>query len=186
MPNWCENELAVKGSKEEVEKLVAYLKGRNGAVDFDKVIPYPEKYKQRDKEFPGYFFPKETNKSKRQREKLLKRFEAKWGSTKDGFNSGGYEWCISHWGTKWNACAIAAPEGIQEIDGGKHHEWVVDFDTAWSPPVPVIAKLIEDFPKLSFVLRYWEGSNAFRGRLSGKGGKVRTNSIYEYKGNRGG
>jgi len=69
------------------------------------------------------------------------------------------------WGTKWNACNVSvATEGT----GILHYH----FDTAWSPPEPVISKMIEMFPELSFGLVYGEGGCDFSGILDGEDGQV--------------
>lgn len=36
MPNWCENELTIRGKG--ADKVVAFLKGKEGALDFNKVV----------------------------------------------------------------------------------------------------------------------------------------------------
>lgn len=46
-----------------------------------------------------------------------------------------YDWNIAHWGTKWNAYEAKA------VDGG------IEFETAWSAPHPIIAKLSDNFPE---------------------------------------
>ena len=45
-----------------------------------------------------------------------------------------YDWSSEHWGTKWNAYDVAEGEGE------------VRFDTAWSPPHPIISRLAMQFP----------------------------------------
>lgn len=49
-----------------------------------------------------------------------------------------YEWCIDHWGTKWNACECSIGENYLE------------FETAWSAPFPVVMELSKRFPELTF------------------------------------
>lgn len=49
-----------------------------------------------------------------------------------------YEWCTEHWGTKWNACECTIGDNYLE------------FETAWSAPVPVIKELSRRFPGLIF------------------------------------
>jgi hypothetical protein len=60
-----------------------------------------------------------------------------------------YDWCCTNWGTKWNAC---------HSEGFEIHEsatmTIYNFDTAWSPPVPVIHALAVAYPKLRFRLEY--------------------------------
>jgi hypothetical protein len=64
-----------------------------------------------------------------------------------------YEWSCAYWGTKWNSyCA-----GIDESDNGllRFH-----FETAWSFPTPIFAKLATMFPTLRFECAcYDEGGN---------------------------
>ena len=53
-----------------------------------------------------------------------------------------YDWCNNHWGTKWD---IKGDVGINDID---NETCTLVFNTAWSPPQPIIYKLQEMFPKL--------------------------------------
>jgi len=53
-----------------------------------------------------------------------------------------YYWRIENWGTKWPAEKGSLLQG----------ENILSFETAWSAPIPVIAKLSEKFPKVSFFL----------------------------------
>lgn len=143
MPSHCENDLYIDGPAEDVEKLLEFM-GVNETppeFDFGKIIPYPEEYEKKDKE----------------REELgYKGFAEKYGpKAQDGFNSGGYEWCINHWGTKWGAYQV------EKIKGG------ITFQTAWSPPNPnVIGGLHELFPKCSLHLEYFESGSGFCGGYS--------------------
>lgn len=51
-----------------------------------------------------------------------------------------YDWSIANWGTKWNAYG-------QSIEQGFDGEAILTFDTAWSPPIPVIEALRKKYPK---------------------------------------
>lgn len=53
-----------------------------------------------------------------------------------------YEWSLTNWGTKWNACDAAC---FEDKDG----EVVYDFNTAWSAPTPIIDELAEKYPNLT-------------------------------------
>jgi len=74
-----------------------------------------------------------------------------------------YEWCNEHWGTKWNAYSCRA---IEHKDGVS----VVTFETAWSPPTPVLRELAKRWPGLIFdVTSYDEGDNfACVGQFNGR------------------
>lgn len=45
-----------------------------------------------------------------------------------------YWWCVSNWGTKWDACNMS----WSQLDD---HTLEFDFDTAWSPPLGVYEEL---------------------------------------------
>lgn len=47
-----------------------------------------------------------------------------------------YHWCINNWGTKWNAYECDVKEDV------------VEFETAWSCPEPIIKKLAEMYPDI--------------------------------------
>ena len=93
MPNWCMNELIITGDQASLDNLATFVKGEHDEqnLDFDKVIPYPENYKQMDAEMPAWNDP--------DKEAKMLAYKEKWGSEKDGFNSGGYGWCCENWGT---------------------------------------------------------------------------------------
>lgn len=59
-----------------------------------------------------------------------------------------YAWSIVNWGTKWNAYHYR-----EESDEARY-EFV--FDTAWSPPEPVLDKLVEKFPNLTFNIDWFD------------------------------
>ena len=52
-----------------------------------------------------------------------------------------YSWAIDHWGTKWGAYSFAV-----EAD----EPLTIRFDTAWSFPTPIFAKLVDQYPTLRF------------------------------------
>ena len=79
-----------------------------------------------------------------------------------------YEWCTANWDTKWNALnseitkssnkpKITAlhgdPEAILLLCGTKNATQIL-FDTAWSEPAKVIAKLASMYPNIRFVHGY--------------------------------
>jgi hypothetical protein len=62
----------------------------------------------------------------------------------------------------------------------------LEFDTAWSPPIPVIAKLASMFPDHTFELKYFEGGMGFSGHARWSEGDEEFHHQYEYSGPRGG
>lgn len=100
-------------------------------------------------------------------------------SISDGFNAGGYDWCIQHWGTKWNVGdTVQLRRFARSV--------LFTFDTAWSPPTPIVFALSERFPGFRFSLRYWEGGVGFQGHVVCKDGEVLDEDQREYRGRRGG
>jgi hypothetical protein len=64
-----------------------------------------------------------------------------------------YSWSVNTWGTKWNTY-----DGYSKRTSDNEVQY--KFDTAWSPPLPVIDVLAKKFPELSFKLQYIdEGDN---------------------------
>lgn len=94
----------------------------------------------------------------------------------------GYHWCIDNWGTKWEIGDNGLGEDVQVFP----RKLCIDFDTAWSPPEPIIHKLSELYSGLTFSLRYWEGGGCFKGHLKIKGGIELVNKQEDYHGHKGG
>ena len=67
------------------------------------------------------------------------------------------------------------------------HSLFYSFSTAWSPCNPVIEKMGEMFPSLTFNYKYYERGMGFAGQLVMKGGKIKTETSQDnYLGGRGG
>lgn len=62
----------------------------------------------------------------------------------------------------------------------------IHFDTAWSPPSPLIPIMSVRFPDLRFDLRFYECGVGFQGRLCYHAGFIETESVEDYEGDRGG
>lgn len=80
-------------------------------------------------------------------------------------HKGWYDWSSANWGTKWNAySSVTDPEG--EADSCR-----IKFDTAWSPPRPVLIELAKREPALTFdYVAFDEGWN-FYATGTGHGGR---------------
>jgi len=53
-----------------------------------------------------------------------------------------YQWSIDNWGTKWNSYDVSIHRSPSTLE--------IVFNTAWSFPLPVFAKMQEMFPDLAF------------------------------------
>lgn len=78
-----------------------------------------------------------------------------------------YEWCMKHWGTKWNASSTRfKPKEIH-------------FDTAWNPPLEAMIELSRIHPKMPMALLYAdEQTGAQTGLILLKAGRIEKKKTY--------
>ena len=88
-------------------------------------------------------------------------------------------------GHEWPASRVEVEGPVTGYDE-KTLEVVFHFDTAWSPPMPVIKRAAELFPALRFELHYFECGCCFNGLFCCSRGEVESNECDEYFGDRGG
>lgn len=145
MPNHCHNDLYVHGAPDDVAALLALIGADQTPprFEFGAVIPYPAEWAALDNDMEELGYA---------------GFRDKHGpDAKDGFNSGGYEWRIQEWGTKW--CAY-------EVTRRDYLGVCVTFQTAWSPPKKVVEALHKLHPKCSLHLEFFERGGAYTGGFS--------------------
>ena len=159
MPNHCETDMYIRGSDEDVTAFAKWLEEIEGMEICRALIPYPEPYKTMDEEVRAFsFFGGEQDKEKRQAAEYA--YKTKYGHTKDGYNSGGYDWCRENWGTKWGVYEV---EFTPETRRGA----LLSFQSAWSPPsTAVFQALSEKFPNLTFELEWFECGAAYCGGMT--------------------
>jgi len=180
MPNWCDCELHIWGKRPELVKFRDFARGEPASdtavpgqiqvLSEKPFIPYPaEQFAERAEEIEAEHLTLT--------ERVIKRIQG--GHAPSGYSSGGYEWCIANWGTKWGFCnPVLAHDGQKKL--------LYEFESAWSPPSPLIRKMGEMFPQLKFRLLYFEGSCAFQGCLEMEGGICTEDETSSYSGRRGG
>ena len=187
MPNWCDCDFSVRLPYEEantekvnkdegikaLKRFQKFATTENSILDADKFIPYPQEFKDLDKKAAEYMEKLKTLPGE------IRKGMPPW--IKDGFNSGGYQWCTENWGTKWGICNAA----LENTDF-EYGEFEYIFDTAWAPPKPIIKKMSEMFPLLVFTLKYFESGMGFNGQYTCKNGKVIEDLSGNYFGSRGG
>jgi hypothetical protein len=161
MPNWCDNNLMITGSYEELKRFYETAKGRGILWDTDGVRKVTEtKHIRKDADgndvefdipiesldFSNFMFPVAINGT---------------------FHDVGYSWCCDNWGTKWNACDShcdwddnpAVQTGEEKTD-----ELFYYFNTAWSPMSEELINCMQGmFPKLKFSTTFYEGGIGFYG-----------------------
>lgn len=67
-----------------------------------------------------------------------------------------YNWRVSNWGTKWNADVQ-----YETTDQWENGEVLIEFNTAWAMPIPVLETLSKQHPTLTFFMKAYEESHAF-------------------------
>lgn len=74
-------------------------------------------------------------------------------------------WRYDHWGTKW----LPVHPHVDKNDKG---EFIVIFDSAWSPPEKFIVALSEHFPDVTVELRYDLPDDGYGASLAYKAGAL--------------
>lgn len=139
MPNHCDHRLVINGPQEDVTRLVELLRCENGApFDFNSLISMPARLRA------GHLIDSLTGKE------MIEKY---------GYHDW-YGWSVANWGTKWNAYGVrmrgtqSPLERLAHAGGDGTREVEYDFQTAWSPPVPIMEKLFAENPTLTFT---WYG-----------------------------
>jgi len=177
MPNWCDCEITIKGESATLQTLIDTVcsiseeADNHLVLDTNKLIPYPEFFKSMDEAQAKW-----RADHYKGNEKIL---EDGIPEPKDGYNQGGYQWCISNWGTKWGLCHTQ----LLKKDNGM---LMYGCDTAWSPPEPLMMKLSQLFPDAKITLKWWEGGSGVKGTNKYHKGECIHSATSNYMGHRGG
>ena len=172
MPNYCSNKLVIKGPKAALAKFAATL-GEGGEFLLAQTHPVPEALGGIS--CGGYHINGKMVTSWREKDdkpveitnRELASLKRKYGATN------WYDWCIKHWGTKWDVPSdTVLTVGEKEIYG-----W---FDTAWAPPVKWLVYVSKEFPTLTFTLYFSEGGVGFYGSFSAKNGSAKDSTKEDF------
>lgn len=86
-----------------------------------------------------------------------------------------YPWNIKNWGTKWDCYDVVVKkeaetvlDTMSRLGSEQRGRASIYFDTAWSPPFPVIAKIVELYPGLEIEFTHMDEDmfGAGGGRMS--------------------
>ena len=139
MPNWCSNYLQIetKTPKQFTKLIQGITNDSEQPFDFNRIIPTPEEL--RNTSAPNKENPQE----------MIKKY---------GY-SDWYDFRCARWGTKWNArdveLTLESPTSLS-----------ISFNTAWSPPLPIIEKIAKKYPFAEITLSYYEEGMGFAGEVS--------------------
>ncbi|OUW23827.1 MAG: hypothetical protein CBD34_02040 [Rickettsiales bacterium TMED174] len=135
MPNWCNNNIEIRGPKNKLEKIQKAAKDGKMLNHFH---PMPAELS-------------ETTANGTQRPELEKKY---------GF-SDWYGWANNNWGTKWDNSEVYGDCELKQ--DGKEYSLDFAFDTAWAPPIGAVEKYLEENEDVSIKLWYFEGGMDFMG-----------------------
>src|SRR5580658_6018867 len=152
MPNWTSNRIYVEGDQADIRAFLEAVKWEDELFDFTRLIPMPELLKHTGsghstidgKKVTSWYVIKPWNPEKGEQEETRLFTPEEEAELKAIGHLDWYSWSVQNWGTKWNACRA-------EIDDNSEHGYAeITFETAWSAPVPVLQKMVEMFPRLTF------------------------------------
>ena len=177
MPNWCHNTLTIVGPADQIEAFV------------ERAQPTEELAHRAYNSEPSWIWKPDAKPGfadwfRRLRETQPLTFEA-FLPVPAGVRDE-YEWHCDNWGTKWNAyfdvqpmiafgsieADVAAscarrqvPRSSDPLAEPGFSSVRYRFNTAWTPPMPVIAAMAVAFPALAFELAFAEIGMGFAGTI---------------------
>ena len=147
MPNYCNNVVEIRGPVKVVKALVDHR------LDFMKIYPYPPDLDIVAGRSGADDSPEQKALVAAEQSNLKKYGYKNW-----------YDWCVSEWGTKWNAGGDNDAMMVDyDEDVDNQGTALFQFDTAWAPALGVLQKLMDDHPELSIECRYYEPGVGFMG-----------------------
>ncbi len=182
MPNWCMNNLRISGPAEALKRFKEASKTRpqyytdlgwdktdNQAVfSLSGTFPIPEVVLQN---WEKYEKIRETHRKECEKiregvpeDQLENLVFPPYPAINQSEAEQWYYWCVQNWGTKWDV----SPTNIE--DNENEEEWIVSFDSAWSPPIEWLEKVCQDYRELSFNLEYCEPGMNFVGEAVAEDG----------------
>jgi Ferredoxin-like domain in Api92-like protein len=164
MPNYCHCSLSFQGDKQDIAMLRTAISSKNESgktipIDFNQIVPMPPELRianhsdgqllyKRDYEKKSLVEHEQNRLKSMSPNEILEAIElAKQyhdNIQKYGFQTW-YEWSWEYWGTKWNALFLDTEQSESDI---------LEFQTAWSPPLPVLKVLSEKFPRVGIILLF--------------------------------
>jgi hypothetical protein len=199
MPNWVYNGLTIEGSPELVNDLVKQMNkpfvmlhdswnATTGNMEVSQttypnpVFAFYNIYNHRQDNITDLEYVAQPVRSK------LDTSDKDWWEDTQKLaetDKSWYNWNIRNWGTKWD---VAIHENKEYSDtyiegpteNGENLVVYYNFHTAWSPPVPALAKLSAQYPSLLLTLSY-EEETGWGGEMELLRGEVISISEYENK-----
>ena len=139
MPNWCDNQVTITGSKsviDKIEKIVNEEKGAGGLLNF--FHPMPKELRDT------------TADGSKDKEMIKKYGYSDW-----------YSWACDNWSTKWDISEFYGVE--REISPEGQPMISFAFSSAWAPPIGAYDYFLAKNEDCTLEAHYYEGGCDFMG-----------------------
>lgn len=153
MPNWCTNTLTIRGDTAAVENFLFLVRG-NSAPQWPDCGDTGNRLVREHVISNPINSAFDFHRIKPVPEDIIRR----------GFSDAGFDWCCTNWGTKWDVGNDIFQLTLTRFK--RRAMLKIRMDTAWSPPLGVIARAAEMFPTLSFRISWREEGNGDKGSES--------------------
>ena len=155
MPNWCYNDLIVKGTPDKVQRFMQ--ENRGYPADYSKKVNEDKSAE------PRFCFnalvptPQSVVELGYDAHNKIQKIAAEQGEGAVAGMIDGYHWNRENWGTKWDIYGERSEftETVVQEDADTK-TLRLSFDTANSPPVPWLVAVAAKFPTLCLALRFAE------------------------------
>lgn len=140
MPNWCEMEVSISGTKEAVEAVYAKAQEGGNKFSFENFMPTPVELMDEDS---------------------INGLNEAFTKGRNGTYRDWYSWRVGNWGTKWDLAQ--EDTDISEIANiGDVYFFNLSGMTAWSPALEIFAAITEQYP-VAVRYKYVEEGMSFLG-----------------------
>jgi len=183
MPNWCDNNIEISGSEEDVKAFKVFARGATqcynsfnrlntddwgGYNDIKAAAIFsiaPASGSISDFSFHAlYPVPEEIRMLPYSEGAAKKVCEI----IKKEYPGCGYDWEVANWGVKWGENSVSIDN---EYPGYIRYSFI----TPWSPPISLLEKIAADWSMLKFKLNYSEAGMGFQGKVIFEEGKLTFN-----------
>jgi len=177
MPNHTANNFVIQGPVADINRFISAVKTDETELDFNGVYPMPVELKGtssptriQTQEEVDYAWS-DWNKRKEAGTLASHEKDKPWGLgltmeqamcllEKYGVTNW-YDWCITNWGTKWNAYDAREWSVTEHGDGTAHG--TIYYETAWSPATALWLRVSKDYPTLEFYHEFVDEGGMFLG-----------------------
>lgn len=92
-----------------------------------------------------------------------------------------YDWCCSHWGTKWPAREVEVTEYQLDVEESPSSKMTILFETPWSPPHGFLGFLSALYPEIQIRCEYTEEFDETIGLGLYRAGVIRNANIHPHE-----